>query len=299
MSVGAMSIGAMSVGAMSVMSCPLPSTRLIQVQGQPLGQGALPALITPLIGQTQADLLAEVAIIVPKAPDLLEWRVDFYHDIGDAAAVIDTALAIRRAAAGIPVLLTCRSVAEGGQPLSLSASQVVALYAAACQARCIELMDYELANEVAHLRMLREVSQAHHIGLIASYHNFQATPDAAVLDEKFAAAQHSGADVAKVAVMPSGPQDVLALLAATDRARQTLALPLISMALGGIGSLSRLMGWVYGSAATFAIGRYSSAPGQISIEDLRAALAILRPAVLGRNDKSDPLLQRGIPVPAD
>ena len=101
------------------------------------------------------------------------------------------------------------------------------------------------------------------------------------LGRTFAAAERLGADVAKVAVMPSDAQDVLALLAATDRARQTLSIPLISMSMGGVGSLSRIMGWVYGSAATFAVGQTSSAPGQIAIEDLRTVLAIMQRAVAG------------------
>lgn len=75
-----------------------------------------------------------------------------------------------------------------------------------------------------------------------SYHNFQMTPDAATLDKKFATAAQLGADVAKVAVMPQSDRDVLELLAATSRARETLDLPLISMSMGGIGSISRIMG---------------------------------------------------------
>jgi len=82
--------------------------------------------------------------------------------------------------------------------------------------------------------------------------------------------------------MPRNEQDVLTLLAATDRARQSIDIPLISMSMGGVGSLSRMIGWVYGSAATFAVGKSSSAPGQISIEDLRTVLAIVRKAVTGQ-----------------
>lgn len=257
-------------------------TRLIEINGKPLGQGALPAIITPLVGTTRAALLDEVTAIVPKRPDLLEWRVDFFAAIGDSAAVIDTALAIRRAAQGIPVLLTRRNVTEGGQAIPLAEPAVVALYVAACEARCVELIDYELSNAPADLQRLREVSRANGIALIMSYHNFQMTPDAATLDAKFRAAEQFGADIAKVAVMPQNPQDVLDLLAATYRATQAIKLPLISMSMGGVGSLSRVMGWVYGSAATFAVGQGSSAPGQIAIEDLRTLLAPLRRAVTGQ-----------------
>jgi 3-dehydroquinate dehydratase-1 len=132
------------------------------------------------------------------------------------------------------------------------------------------------------LKQLREVSAANGVAMIMSYHNFQMTPDAATLDGKFLDAERLGADVAKVAVMPQNVQDVLALLAATDRASQALGIPLISMSMGGVGSLSRVMGWVCGSAATFAVGKSSSAPGQIAIEDLRLVLATISKAVTGK-----------------
>lgn len=260
----------------------MKETKLIAVQGKPLGNGVLPAIITPLVGKTQAAILEEVAAIVPKKPDLLEWRIDFFESIGDIPAVIDTALAIRRAAGGIPVLLTRRNETEGGQPLKIDEAAVVAMYTAACNAKCVELIDYELSNAPADLKALREVSKASGIGMIMSYHNFQMTPDGATLDSKFAAAKAFDADVGKVAVMPTNERDVLELLAATSRAREALDIPLISMSMGGVGSLSRIMGWVYGSAATFAVGKSSSAPGQIAIEDLRTALAIVRQAVNGK-----------------
>ena len=259
----------------------MKETRLIQVQGKSLGGGTLPAIITPLVGKTRVAILEEVGFIVPKKPDLLEWRIDFFEAIGDIPAVIETALAIREAADGIPVLLTRRNVTEGGQPLTIDEPAVVAMYTAACQAKCVELIDYELSNAPADIQALREVSKASGIGMIMSFHNFQMTPDAATLDSKFAAAKQYGADVGKVAVMPTNDLDVLELLAATSRARETLDIPLISMSMGGVGSVSRIMGWVYGSAATFAVGKSSSAPGQVAIEDLRTALAIVRQAVTG------------------
>jgi 3-dehydroquinate dehydratase-1 len=256
-------------------------TRLITLDGKPLGGGALPIIITPLVGSTKAAVLDEVAAIALKQPDLLEWRIDFFEGIGDIARVIDTARAIRAASGGIPVLLTRRNVTEGGQPIPITEPAVVAMYVAACEARCVELIDYELSNAPEDLKRLRAVSAAYGVAMIMSYHNFQLTPEPAVLDGKFLDAERLGADVAKVAVMPKDPQDVLTLLAATWRASQTIDVPLITMAMGGVGSLSRVMGWVYGSAATFAVGKSSSAPGQIAIEELRAVLATVRRAVTG------------------
>ena len=61
--------------------------KLITVNGKPLGGGALPIIITPLVGRTKAAVLDEVAAIVPKKPDLLEWRIDFFEGIGDTRLI--------------------------------------------------------------------------------------------------------------------------------------------------------------------------------------------------------------------
>lgn len=256
-------------------------TRLIHLRGQPIAGGKLPLICTPLVGRTHEEVLAEVAAVLPKAPDLLEWRVDFYTALGYARAVIDTALAIRAAAGATPLLFTRRSAREGGQPVTVAEADVVRIHEAVCAAGCVDLVDWEMSSEAADFARIRAATQASDMPLVASYHNFQATPDVAWLTAKFAEAERLGADVAKVAVMPQGPQDVLTLLAATHAASQTVALPLISMAMGAYGSLSRMVGWAFGSTVTFAVGKGSSAPGQVPIDELRAVLQTTRRAVLG------------------
>jgi 3-dehydroquinate dehydratase-1 len=259
----------------------VPETKLIHLRGKPVADGALPLICTPLVGRTRADVLAELAAILPKRPDLIEWRVDFFAGIGDTALVIDTARAIKAAAGDAPILFTRRSIREGGETIALAEPDVVRLYEAVCASRCVDMIDCEMGSAAADFARLRAASRTNDILLVASYHNFQYTPDAAALLAKFAEAERLGGDVAKVAVMPQGPQDVLTLLGATYAASQTVGLPLISMSMGAWGSLSRMMGWVYGSAVTFAVGKSSSAPGQVPIDELRAVLATVRKAVLG------------------
>lgn len=260
----------------------MTAARRIRLAGRAIGDDAFPLIITPLVGGTPAAIREELVAILPKAPDMLEWRIDFFDGIGDVDLVIDTAREIRAAASGVPVLLTRRKTAEGGQPLAVDEATVIGMYEQACKARCVELIDYELSNAPEAIARLRRVSSEHGIAMVMSYHNFQKTPGERVLHGKFSLAQTLGADIAKVAVMPQGPADVLRLLAATQRASETLTIPLISMSMGGIGSVSRMISWVYGSAATFAIGKASSAPGQVAIDELRAVLAIVRQTVLGR-----------------
>ena len=75
---------------------------------------------------------------------------------------------------------------------------------------------------------------------------------------------------------------MLTLLGATLSASQKLRIPLISMSMGPYGSLTRLFGWTFGSALTFAVGANSSAPGQVPIEDLNAVIAILQKSQAGQ-----------------
>lgn len=252
--------------------------RPIAIHGRPLAEGRTPAVCAPLVGRTRDALLGEAAEVAAKRPDLIEWRVDFFDAIGDAAAVVATAAALRAAVAGIPLLFTRRSRREGGEPIVIDEAQVVAVYRAVCEHRVAELVDFEMGNDAADVRAVREFSRANGIGLILSFHDFARTPPLPELLDRFARAERLGADVAKVAVMPQAPDDVLRLLAATLQASRDRSIPVVSMAMAGLGAVSRLCGGAFGSALTFAVGREASAPGQVPIEDVRSAITILQRA---------------------
>ena len=75
--------------------------------------------------------------------------------------------------------------------------------------------------------------------------------------------------------MPRDRDDVLALLAATSQAEAKARIPLISMSMGPLGAVTRMIGGVFGSSLSFAVGAGSSAPGQLPIADLAAVYEIL------------------------
>lgn len=257
-------------------------SRPIQLNNTVLGAGKEPLVCTPLVGADEAAVLRELAVILPKRPDLLEWRVDFFTAIADTARVVALAQAIRQQAGGIPLLFTRRSTREGGQPIPLDEDEVLALYAAVCRSGAVALCDFELSAGEAHFARAVALARENGVCLVASFHNFHETPSAEVLVAKFAAMQAAGADVVKIAVMPQSPRDVLTLLDATLTARETLAVPVISMAMGGYGAVSRLCGWVFGSSVSFAVGEQSSAPGQVPVEDVNRVVDVLQRAIAGR-----------------
>ena len=121
--------------------------KAIELNGKPIGSGGIPAVCAPLVGRTREKLLAEALVVAAKKPDILEWRVDFFEGIGDAAQVVDLATRIKQAAPGIPLLFTRRSSREGGEKIALAEAQVIALYRAVCASGHVDLVDYEMGNE--------------------------------------------------------------------------------------------------------------------------------------------------------
>lgn len=247
-----------------------------------IGQGEQPLICTPLVGHTEEEIVRELNQVIVKKPDIIEWRVDFFKNINDSARTIALVNYLKNELVNIPLIFTIRSIREGGQPISLSDKEAIELNVNICRDTTVEYVDCELSNKTEHIRYLRKVATEQGTKIIGSYHNFECTPSANVLSEKFTEADQYKLDVAKVAVMPQSLADVLILFEATLAAKQRLTIPLITMSMGKYGAISRIVGGVFGSALSFAVGAQSSAPGQIPIEDLRIGLGIVERAMSGK-----------------
>ncbi|MDO8418656.1 MAG: type I 3-dehydroquinate dehydratase [Rubrivivax sp.] len=238
--------------------------------------GETPLIGTPLVGRTKERLLVEAAGILTKKPDLVEWRVDYFDAIADTTAVLDVARALRAACGTLPLVFTCRASREGGQRVALDDEQVVELYAAVSASRLVDFVDFDMEHDARLVQRVRESAHAHERRVILSYHNFGYTPGIDFLVDRFLEAERQGADVAMVSVMPRDRADVLTLLAATARADEKTRIPLISMSVGPLGSVTRMVGGLFGSCLSYAVGETASAPGQVPIGDLVTVLDILR-----------------------
>ena len=254
------------------------ATKTINIRGRTLGgtPPLTPLICAPLVGRTRERVLAEAAIVIAKGCDLIEWRVDFFEGIGDTAAALDVAKDLRAAAGDMPIIFTRRSVNEGGEPISIDDADVVRLYEAVCASQLIDFVDFEMGNDADLVRQVIATAHQHETRVILSYHNFSETPSQAFMVQRFMEAERLGGDMAKIAVMPRDRNDVLALLAATALAEETAQIPLISMSMGALGAVTRMIGGEFGSALSFAVGEGSSAPGQLPIADLSQIAEIIR-----------------------
>ena len=252
----------------------LQSQTKVTVRDKVLG-GPHPLICLPLVASEKPEALRRAEELKGFDPDLLEWRIDSYRHVEDIDDCLVLLKALREKIGNIPLILTCRIDSEGGFK-RISADIRLRLMQTAIRSGLLDLADVEMCNETTFIEEIKETAERNKIRLIFSYHNFDHTPDEALILHKLVEAQNMGADIAKVAVMPKNYKDVLILLSTTLKARtEHLKIPIISMSMGAEGAVTRLAGGLFGSDVTFAVGNEASAPGQIPIEELRQAMTVL------------------------
>ena len=251
--------------------------KIIDIRGRRLG-GSIPLICSSLVARTAERLTSEAQSTLAKGADVLEWRVDFFDAIADTRAVLDATRQLRSAIGDAPLIFTRRAPSEAGQRTVLDEDAVLRLYAAVAATGKVDFIEYEMDSEPARVREVRNIASTHHVQLILSYHDFEATPTLPELMDLFEQAERQMADVAKIVVTPRVRDDVLNLLVATARADAKLGIPLVSMSVGGQGVVTRTMGHFFGSAMSFAVGETRSAPGQLPIADLKIVFEVLQRA---------------------
>jgi 3-dehydroquinate dehydratase/shikimate dehydrogenase len=150
----------------------------------------------------------------------------------------------------VPVIATCRGKERGGLFEGTIEEEIDILQAAARNgARYVDI-DYRFA---------RPLSPAE---VIASYHNFEETPDdiRGIANRALA----SSAQIAKVATQVNRWADnrrLLDLLQSTSK-------PLIVAGMGDIGQITRILGPSRGSFLSYAASTRQAAPGQLSVSEM-------------------------------
>lgn len=275
------------------------------------GPDGLPAVAVSLTGPSLAQARTQARSAVVAGADVLELRVDLLEEAGvlagsapmDAGAAAAQVLECLRglgeaiaadgvdADAAAPVLLTCRTTDEGGRAHLDDAS-----YGALLRSVLEGLADWAperrpaaIDVEVQRGCLPQVCTQARGLGIdvVASFHDFEATPADEVLEEVLTRMAREGADLAKIAVWPTGADDVARLLGVCARATAGtgedtgLGVPVAAMSMGALGAVSRVAP-AFGSALTFAVvpdeqgEARASAPGQLPLQDVRRCLELLQ-----------------------
>lgn len=242
----------------------------VKVRNIVLGEG-LPKIAVPNVGVTEEEILASAKEIAAAKPDIMEWRIDYYEaGIKDNEKLIATAKALRDVVGELPILVTFRTKNEGGV-LELGEDEYLDLVATVVTNRLGDAVDIELFHDEERVKDLVKRAHNYNVVVIMSNHDFEKVPAKDVIEFRLKKMAELGADVPKLACMPHSADDVLTLLSATNDAHKALANPIITMAMADLGKVSRIAGQVFGSCLSFGAVGKTSAPGQLSIEDLRNA----------------------------
>lgn len=250
----------------------------VKIRNLEIGTGA-PKVIVPIVGKTREEILAKGKELASIPLHVVEWRVDFYEDVFQIPQVLETLKGLRAALGETPILFTFRTLKEGGEK-EISMEDYTALNKAVAQSGDADAIDVEIFS--GDQVVLENIANIHAAGkvVVGSNHDFHKTPSQADLIYRLRKMQDMGADIPKIAVMPQNKADVLTLLAATEEMYRCYAdRPIITMSMSATGVISRLCGEVFGSSMTFGAVGQVSAPGQIPVEQLNAAMEIIHNAL--------------------
>ncbi|MDT3767492.1 type I 3-dehydroquinate dehydratase [Gleimia hominis] len=248
-----------------------------------IGNGR-PAMICPLQGENASQLVSRARKIEISPADVVEWRVDTLAE-RDPGVVRGAAQVVRREVQR-PLIATFRSTGEGGQGDPADSQRVYETVAPIADA-----LDVEYSH--AARPELLELAYSHEAVPVLSYHNFERAESAdALLDrlermqtclvrageqacqdmpaDQAQALRDRGYGVVKVALTARNEMEALMIMAAGCQFERTKArLPLIVVAMGRHGIVSRAFPRNAGSSATFvSADGQASAPGQIDAHAL-------------------------------
>ena len=156
-----------------------------------------------------------------------------------------------------PLLFTALSVSDGGRWDDDDPKRRRVLLEAVKRG-------YDYVDVPFRAEYLEVVNEKAGRGLVLSYHDVEGTPDD--LEELYRKMSDLGADIVKIATRPRSVAEVGHLVAFAREIRQRGGTPLIAIAMGPLGLVTRVLAGRYGAPFTFASAATGAeaAPGQIS-----------------------------------
>lgn len=167
--------------------------------------------------------------------------------------------------AGVPVIATFRRKPNGGEFEGSTAKQLEVVRA--ILEAGVDFLDLEIETVEEHLGGSLRSLPPSVTKLIVSSHNFAETP--AGLAEVYDRLAQAHPDVVKIATLANCYSDNLRLMQMVNRA-QTDQMPIIAVAMGELGGLTRILAPSRGSLLTYASMEKGkeSAPGQFTASEL-------------------------------
>ena len=185
----------------------------IVIKNHKIGNGR-PLICVPVMESSKDEIIKEIMCLANSCADMIEWRVDAFSDFTNYNAVRDVLEAVAPHLSDKVFLYTFRTKKQGGLT-EVSKEVLSELHNLAAESNCVDLIYLEYFEEKHPLSKIKELQESG-AKVVASHHDFQATPEPEEMYMLLQRMYEGGADIVKLAVMPKSRKDVLNLLEATD-----------------------------------------------------------------------------------
>ena len=242
-----------------------------------LGEG-MPAICVPVMGRTIPEIAQAAARAKAAQADVIELRIDSLTDRPGIREAIGACRAVRESAEGSPLLFTLRTKRDGGAGTA-DAEAYETLLGAVMESGACDAVDCELSVGESAFSRIAEKAKKTGVLLVGSSHEFGEIGDMRRAAQWLKRQEALGADVCKAAVMTRTNAEAFALAQVYASVYEQLTIPMIAIAMGPAGIVTRIGAACTGSCLTFGTAGEASAPGQIDAVRLRAALEIVQDAI--------------------
>ncbi len=211
------------------------------------------------IGENSLDKLLSSIDQAQSVHDFLEIRADYLDTLN--SEIIKTI----KQKLKVKAIFTCRSSQDGGRFQSDDTKQIELL---------LQAVDLGFDYIDVDLRLIKHFSNKFpQTKIIVSYHHFQCTPSYLNLKQKLKKMRASVADIYKFACWVNSEKDLLKLykLLLAKKPREEI----IMVGMGQLSKVSRIISPLLGGYLTFASLNAPTAPGQLSLDQLKTVYQTL------------------------
>ena len=241
-----------------------------------LGEG-MPAICVPVMGRTISEIAQAAARAKAAQADVIELRIDSLTDRPGIREATGACRAVRENAKGIPLLFTLRTKRDGGAGTA-DAEAYETLLGAVMESGACDAVDCELSVGEGAFSRIAEKAKKTGVLLVGSSHEFGEIGDMRRAAQWLKRQESLGADVCKAAVMARTGVQALEAALVMARAGERIDAPIIAIAMGAAGVLTRVGGACTGSCLTFGTAGEASAPGQMDARTLRRVMESIQQA---------------------
>ena len=226
----------------------------------------------PVMGKTTEEVLQQLKSVVEMEPDIIEWRGDFF-ETDNNEGYLNVLKQMKDVNENIPVIFTIRTDSEGGnKKIGWNEYCDLCLFIAEKGKEFnVEFVDVEVFKDDKANELINSLHEKG-MNVIGSNHHFDKTPDKEEMVKILSTIEKSGADVCKLAVMPRDKKDVEVLIEASKETDEKIKAPIITMSMGELGAVTRVIPKITKTSVTFAAVVSASAPGQPGIKVVRKLL---------------------------